>query len=148
MAARNTHITTIRFNDLLINSRHSVLAKKVLIDGQTYNGIMYHWLINGRYAFNIGFLIDPLSSLMMLIVTFVSLLVHVYTVGYMHDDPGYQRFFSYVSLFTFAMLMLVTANNFLQLFFGWEGWLSFLLADWFLVSDHLRRPMAVLKRFW
>lgn len=117
---RNTHLTTI---GLMICSLIAaiILAKKVLIDGQTYNGVMYHWLINSRYAFNIGFLIDPLSSLMILIVTFVSLLVHIYTIGYMHDDPGYQRFFSYVSLFTFAMLMLVTANNFLQLFFGWEG---------------------------
>lgn len=116
----NTHRTTIA---LMICSFIAavILAKKVFIDGQTYNGLMYHWLISSHYAFNIGFLIDPLSSLMMLVVTFVSLLVHIYTIGYMHDDPGYQRFFSYVSLFTFAMLMLVTANNFLQLFFGWEG---------------------------
>jgi len=73
------------------------------------------------YAFHLGLLIDPLTSVMMLTVTFVSLLVHVYSIGYMTDDPGYQRFFSYISLFTFMMLMLVTANGFLQLFFGWEG---------------------------
>lgn len=73
------------------------------------------------YSFSIGFLIDPLTSLMMLVVTFVSLLVHVYSIGYMHDDDGYQRFFAYISLFTFMMLMLVSANNFMQLFFGWEG---------------------------
>ena len=73
------------------------------------------------YAFHLGLLIDPLSSIMMLVVTFVSLLVHIYSIGYMTDDPGYQRFFSYISLFTFMMLMLVTANGFLQLFFGWEG---------------------------
>lgn len=73
------------------------------------------------YHFNIGFLVDPLTVLMMLVVTFVSLLVHIYSIGYMHDDEGYQRFFSYISLFTFMMLMLVTSNNFLQLFFGWEG---------------------------
>jgi NADH-quinone oxidoreductase subunit L len=117
---RATHCTAI---GLMICSFVAaiILAKIVLIDGQTYNGLLYHWVIDSRYAFNVGFLIDSLTSVMILVVTFVSLLVHVYTVGYMHDDPGYQRFFSYVSLFTFAMLMLVTANNFLQLFFGWEG---------------------------
>lgn len=85
---------------------------------------LYTWASGGDlfpYAFNIGFLIDPLTVVMMLIVTFVSLLVHIYSIGYMVDDDGYQRFFSYISLFTFMMLMLVTANNFLQLFFGWEG---------------------------
>jgi NADH-quinone oxidoreductase subunit L len=85
---------------------------------------LYTWASGGDlfpYAFNIGFLIDPLTVVMMVIVTFVSLLVHVYSIGYMCDDDGYQRFFSYISLFTFMMLMLVTANNFLQLFFGWEG---------------------------
>jgi NADH-quinone oxidoreductase subunit L len=84
----------------------------------------YTWASGGDlfpYAFHIGFLIDPLTSLMLLVVTFVSLLVHVYSIGYMADDDGYARFFSYISLFTFMMLMLVTANNFLQLFFGWEG---------------------------
>ena len=97
------------------------IAKQVLIDGKTYNDLLYHWVLSGHYAFDVGFLVDQLSAVMLVIVTFVSLVVHIYTIGYMHDDPGYQRFFSYVSLFTFAMLMLVTANNFLQLFFGWEG---------------------------
>ncbi|RUQ97815.1 NADH-quinone oxidoreductase subunit L [Legionella septentrionalis] len=85
---------------------------------------LYTWANGGAlfpYSFNIGFLIDPLTVVMMVIVTFVSLLVHIYSIGYMADDSGYQRFFSYISLFTFMMLMLVTANNFLQLFFGWEG---------------------------
>ncbi|MDP3562204.1 MAG: NADH-quinone oxidoreductase subunit L [Legionellaceae bacterium] len=85
---------------------------------------LYTWASGGDlfpYAFHIGFLIDPLTAVMMIVVTFVSFLVHIYSVGYMSDDPGYQRFFSYISLFTFMMLMLVTANNFLQLFFGWEG---------------------------
>ena len=85
---------------------------------------LYTWATGGTffpYVFNIGFLIDPLTVVMLLVVTFVSLLVHVYSIGYMADDAGYQRFFSYISLFTFMMLMLVTANNFLQLFFGWEG---------------------------
>lgn len=85
---------------------------------------LYTWASGGDlfpYSFHIGFLIDPLTVLMLLVVTFVSLLVHIYSIGYMIDDSGYQRFFSYISLFTFMMLMLVTANNFLQLFFGWEG---------------------------
>lgn len=98
-----------------------IIAKQVFIGGQLSNGILYHWVLDGQYAFNVGFLIDQLSAVMLVVVTFVSLVVHIYTIGYMHDDPGYQRFFSYVSLFTFAMLMLVTANNFVQLFFGWEG---------------------------
>ncbi len=88
------------------------------------NTILYHWATGGAlipYEFNLGFLIDPLSVVMLLTVNFVSLLVHIYSVGYMADDDGYQRFFSYISLFTFMMLMLVTSNNFLQLFFGWEG---------------------------
>lgn len=88
------------------------------------NAMLYTWADGGTlfpFAFHIGFLIDPLSSIMMVIVTFVSFLVHIYSIGYMADDEGYQRFFSYISLFTFMMLMLVTANNFLQLFFGWEG---------------------------
>lgn len=98
-----------------------VIAQQVLVHGQTYNGALYHWVLDAHYAFNVGFLVDPLSAVMMVVVTFISLVVHIYTIGYMHDDAGYQRFFCYVSLFTFAMLMLVTANNFAQLFFGWEG---------------------------
>ncbi|MDR3442206.1 MAG: NADH-quinone oxidoreductase subunit L [Legionella sp.] len=88
------------------------------------NTVLYHWATGGLlipYEFNIGFLIDPLTVVMLLTVNFVSLLVHIYSIGYMADDDGYQRFFSYISLFTFMMLMLVTSNNFLQLFFGWEG---------------------------
>lgn len=88
------------------------------------NTLLYHWASGGLlipYEFNLGFLIDPLSVVMLVVVNFVSLLVHIYSIGYMADDDGYQRFFSYISLFTFMMLMLVTSNNFLQLFFGWEG---------------------------
>ena len=85
------------------------------------NTTLYTWLESGNLKLGIGFMVDELSATMMAVVSFVSLMVHVYTIGYMRDDPGYQRFFSYISLFTFAMLMLVTANNFLQLFFGWEG---------------------------
>ncbi len=97
--------------------------------GEIYNQTLYTWLSSGGIDFKIGFLIDPLSVTMMVVVTFVSWMIHIYTIGYMHDDPGYQRFFSYISLFTFAMLMLVMSNNFLQLFFGWEavGLVSYLL---------------------
>jgi NADH-quinone oxidoreductase subunit L len=110
------------------------LAKLCVLDGMTYNGQVYTWGVSGTVTFSIGFLIDQLSSLMILTVTFISLLVHIYSIGYMRDDPGYQRFFSYISLFTFSMLMLVTANNFLQIFFGWEavGVVSYLLIGfWF-----------------
>ena len=91
---------------------------------EVLNTNLYTWASGGDffpYTFHIGFLVDSLTSVMLLVVTFVSLLVHIYSIGYMADDDGYQRFFSYISLFTFMMLMLVTANNFLQLFFGWEG---------------------------
>lgn len=100
-----------------------------VLAGNTFNGAVYTWLTAGNTSFEVGFLIDRLTVTMMLVVTFVSLMVHIYTIGYMVDDPGYQRFFSYISLFTFSMLMLVMANNFLQLFFGWEavGLVSYLL---------------------
>lgn len=101
-----------------------LIAKMVFVDGMTFNGNMYTWASGAQvfpFSFHIGFLIDPLTAIMFLVVTFISLLVHIYSIGYMIDDDGYQRFFSYISLFTFAMLMLVSANNFLQLFFGWEG---------------------------
>src|SRR5210317_1246150 len=90
---------------------------------------IYTWMVSDGIRFEIGFLIDHLSVLMMTVVTFVSLMVHIYTIGYMADDPGYQRFFAYIALFTFSMLMLVMSNNFLQLFFGWEavGLVSYLL---------------------
>lgn len=97
------------------------IFKLVVFNGETFNGTIYTWGISGSFQFDVGFLIDRLAATLMLTVTFVSLVVHIYSVGYMARDPGYQRFFSYVSLFTFAMLMLVSANNFLQLFFGWEG---------------------------
>jgi NADH-quinone oxidoreductase subunit L len=108
-----------------------------VLQGAHFNGPVYTWMTSGGVRFEIGFLIDPLTTLMMVVVTFVSLMVHVYTIGYMHDDPGYQRFFSYISLFTFAMLMLVMANNFLQLFFGWEavGLVSYLLIGFWYTRD-------------
>jgi NADH-quinone oxidoreductase subunit L len=112
-----------------------VVLKSVVIDGAAvYNQSVYTWMVSDGILFEIGFLVDGLTALMMVVVTCVSLMVHIYTIGYMHDDPGYQRFFSYISLFTFSMLMLVMANNFLQLFFGWEavGLVSYLLIGfWF-----------------
>ena len=115
--------------------------------GHAFNGDVYTWLQSGTLRFSIGFLIDPLTATMMLVVTFVSLMVHVYTIGYMADDPGYTRFFSYISLFTFSMLMLVMSNNFVQLFFGWEavGVVSYLLIGFWYT-----RPTAIyanLKAF-
>jgi NADH-quinone oxidoreductase subunit L len=99
-----------------------MVFKDLVIDGHpVFNGSVYTWMVSDGVHFEIGFLIDQLTALMIVVVSFVSLMVHIYTIGYMHDDPGYQRFFSYISLFTFAMLMLVMSNNFLQLFFGWEG---------------------------
>ncbi|MGL4603565.1 MAG: NADH-quinone oxidoreductase subunit L [Iodobacter sp.] len=102
--------------------------------GDNFNGTVYTWLTVNGVDFNVGFLVDKLTAMMMCVVTFVSLMVHIYTIGYMSEDPGYQRFFSYISLFTFSMLMLVMANNFVQLFFGWEavGLVSYLLIGfWF-----------------
>jgi len=101
----------------------------VLQGGEIYNQTVYTWMVSDGLRFEVGFLVDQLTVMMMCVVTGVSLMVHVYTIGYMRDDPGYQRFFSHISLFTFAMLMLVMSNNFMQLFFGWEavGLVSYLL---------------------
>ncbi|HEX5092311.1 MAG TPA: NADH-quinone oxidoreductase subunit L, partial [Burkholderiales bacterium] len=118
-----------------------------VLQGHTFNGTVYTWLTSGGFRFEIGFLIDNLTALMMVVVTFVSLMVHVYTIGYMADDPGYQRFFAYISLFTFSMLMLVMANNFLQLFFGWE---AVGLVSYLLIGFWYTRPTAIaanLKAF-
>jgi len=108
--------------------------------GNTFNGPVYQWLTSGNYRFEVGFLIDQLTVTMMLVVTFVSLMVHIYTIGYMHDDPGYNRFFSYIALFTFAMLMLVMSNNFMQLFFGWE---AVGLVSYLLIGFWYTRPTAI-----
>jgi NADH-quinone oxidoreductase subunit L len=118
-----------------------------VLQGNTFNGSVYTWLTSGGVRLEIGFLIDRLTALMMVVVTFVSLMVHVYTIGYMAEDPGYQRFFSYISLFTFSMLMLVMANNFLQLFFGWE---AVGLVSYLLIGFWYTRPTAIhanLKAF-
>ena len=114
-----------------------VLSVSVLVDvvaGARFNQTIYTWMVVGNLKMEIGFLVDGLTAMMMCVVTFVSLMVHIYTVGYMKDDDGYNRFFSYISLFTFSMLMLVMSNNMLQLFFGWEavGLVSYLLIGfWF-----------------
>ena len=93
----------------------------VMSTGERFEQTLYSWMQIGSLNMEVGFLIDGLSALMMCVVTFVSLMVHIYTIGYMEEDEGYNRFFAYISLFTFAMLMLVMSNNLLQLFFGWEG---------------------------
>ncbi len=99
-----------------------VVLKDVVLDGaETYNDTVYTWMVVDGIRFEVGFLVDHLTAVMITVVTFVSLMVHIYTIGYMSDDDGYNRFFSYIALFTFAMLMLVMSNNFLQLFFGWEA---------------------------
>ena len=101
----------------------------VAVDGARFNATIYEWMVLGPLKMEVGFLVDGLTAMMMCVVTFVSLMVHIYTIGYMEEDDGYQRFFSYISLFTFSMLMLVMSNNMLQLFFGWEavGLVSYLL---------------------
>ncbi|MDD4929779.1 MAG: NADH-quinone oxidoreductase subunit L [Gallionella sp.] len=115
--------------------------------GHTFNGPVYTWLTSGDTSFHVGFLIDRLTVTMMLVVTSVSLMVHIYTIGYMSEDAGYQRFFSYISLFTFSMLMLVMSNNFMQLFFGWE---AVGLVSYLLIGFWYTRPTAIyanLKAF-
>jgi NADH-quinone oxidoreductase subunit L len=125
----------------------SVVILNDVLNGNSFNGSVYTWATIGDTRLEIGFLIDRLTALMMVVVTFVSLMVHVYTIGYMAEDPGYQRFFSYISLFTFSMLMLVMANNFLQLFFGWE---AVGLVSYLLIGFWYTRPTAIyanLKAF-
>jgi NADH-quinone oxidoreductase subunit L len=126
----------------------AIVFKQIAFDGvPNYHGIVYTWLVSDGISMHVGFLVDRLTAMMMLVVTFVSFCVHIYTIGYMADDAGYQRFFSYISLFTFSMLMLVMSDNFLQLFFGWEavGVVSYLLIGFWYT-----RPTAIfanLKAF-
>ena len=112
----------------------AMTLKSVAIDGARFNETLYTWMVVGGLKMEVGFLVDSLTAMMMVVVTFVSLMVHIYTIGYMEEDDGYNRFFAYISLFTFSMLMLVMSNNLLQLFFGWEavGLVSYLLIGfWF-----------------
>jgi NADH-quinone oxidoreductase subunit L len=127
----------------------SAWVLQLLVSGglEPYNGSVYTWAVSDGMRMEIGFLVDNLTALMMTVVTFVSLMVHIYTIGYMRDDPGYQRFFAYISLFTFSMLMLVMSNNFLQLFFGWE---AVGLVSYLLIGFWYKRPTAIfanLKAF-
>jgi NADH-quinone oxidoreductase subunit L len=120
-----------------------VISVAVLMDvnaGARFNATIYNWMTLGTLKMEVGFLVDGLTAMMMVVVTFVSLMVHVYTIGYMAEDPGYQRFFSYISLFTFSMLMLVMSNNFLQLFFGWE---AVGLVSYLLIGFWYKKPTAI-----
>ncbi len=139
------HIVTIA--GVAVSFILSVYVLKDAMVSQPYNETVYSWLKSGNFSFEIGFLIDRLSAMMMVVVTFVSLMVHIYTIGYMHEDKGYARFFSYISLFTFSMLMLVMSNNFMQLFFGWE---AVGLVSYLLIGFWYTRPTAIyanLKAF-
>ena len=136
---RGAHLLTIA--GVLISFIISAMTLKAVAgDGASFNATVYEWMSLGSLKMEVGFMVDGLTAMMMCVVTFVSLMVHIYTIGYMEEDDGYQRFFSYISLFTFAMLMLVMSNNLLQLFFGWEavGLVSYLLIGfWF------KKPTAI-----
>ncbi|HEU6455736.1 MAG TPA: NADH-quinone oxidoreductase subunit L, partial [Roseateles sp.] len=125
---RGSHMATI-LGVLIAFIISAMTLYSVAVDGARFNATVYEWMTLGPLKMEVGFLVDGLTAMMMCVVTFVSLMVHIYTIGYMEEDPGYQRFFSYISLFTFSMLMLVMSNNMLQLFFGWEavGLVSYLL---------------------
>jgi len=140
-----SHIVTIL--GVVIALVCSVLVFQDVQAGHLFNGTIYTWMESGGLKLEVGFMIDSLTATMMLVVTFVSLMVHIYTIGYMAEDPGYQRFFSYISLFTFSMLMLVMSNNFVQLFFGWE---AVGLVSYLLIGFWYTRPTAIyanLKAF-
>ncbi|MCW5633044.1 MAG: NADH-quinone oxidoreductase subunit L [Rubrivivax sp.] len=148
----NAHRITIL--GVLVSFVASAVVLVQVLGGARFEGTVYEWMVlantaapGGRLVMEVGFLVDGLTAMMMVVVTFVSLMVHVYTIGYMEDDPGYQRFFAYISLFTFSMLMLVMSNNFLQLFFGWE---AVGLVSYLLIGFWYKRPTAVfanLKAF-
>jgi NADH-quinone oxidoreductase subunit L len=136
---KTSHTATIL--GVLIAFILSVQTLMAVIDGASFNGLIYNWMTVGTLKLEVGFQIDSLSAMMMCVVTFVSLMVHIYTIGYMKDDEGYNRFFAYISLFTFSMLMLVMANNFLQLFFGWE---AVGLVSYLLIGFWYTRPTAIV----
>ena len=125
----------------------ALTLQSVAVDGARFNETIYTWMVVGDLRMEVGFLIDSLTAMMMVVVTFVSLMVHIYTIGYMEEDEGYNRFFSYISLFTFSMLMLVMSNNMLQLFFGWE---AVGLVSYLLIGFWYNKPTAIfanLKAF-
>ena len=135
---KTSHTVTIL--GVLIAFILSVHTFMQVMDGATFNGSVYTWLTVAGLKMEVGFLVDSLTAMMMCVVTFVSLMVHIYTIGYMEEDEGYNRFFSYISLFTFAMLMLVMSNNFLQLFFGWE---AVGLVSYLLIGFWYKKPTAI-----
>ena len=135
---RLSHTLTI-LGVLLAFILSAMTLKSVAMDGARFNETLYTWMVVGGLKMEVGFLVDGLSAMMMCVVTFVSLMVHVYTIGYMEEDEGYNRFFGYISLFTFAMLMLVMSNNMLQLFFGWE---AVGLVSYLLIGFYYNKPSA------
>jgi NADH-quinone oxidoreductase subunit L len=118
----------------------SVQTLLAVLDGARFNATVYEWMVLGGLKMEVGFLVDGLTAMMMCVVSFVSLMVHIYTIGYMAEEDGYQRFFSYISLFTFSMLMLVMSNNMLQLFFGWE---AVGLVSYLLIGFYYSKPSAI-----
>ena len=135
---RLSHTLTI-LGVLLAFILSAMTLKSVAMDGAGFNETLYTWMVVGGLKMEVGFLVDGLTAMMMCVVTFVSLMVHIYTIGYMEEDEGYNRFFSYISLFTFAMLMLVMSNNMLQLFFGWE---AVGLVSYLLIGFYYNKPSA------
>jgi len=118
----------------------ALVLKSVALEGARFNETLYTWMVVGGLKMEVGFLVDGLTAMMMCVVTFVSLMVHIYTIGYMEEDDGYNRFFAYISLFTFSMLMLVMSNNMLQLFFGWE---AVGLVSYLLIGFWYNKPTAI-----
>ena len=138
VSRRGSHLITIAL--MVVSTVGSFMVLSDVLGGARFDGTLYTWSLLGQAKLEIGFLIDPLTALMMVVVTFVSLMVHIYTIGYMAEDPGYQRFFAYISLFTFSMLMLVMSNNMVQLFFGWE---AVGLVSYLLIGFWYTRPTAI-----
>jgi len=136
---RGSHIVTI-LGVLIAFILSAQTLYSVAVDGARFNATIYEWMNLGPLKMEVGFLVDGLTAMMMCVVTFVSLMVHIYTIGYMEEDDGYQRFFSYISLFTFSMLMLVMSNNMLQLFFGWE---AVGLVSYLLIGFWYKKPTAI-----
>ena len=131
---------TITVLGVLLSFVLSVMVLRQVVDGARFNATIYEWMVVGKLKMEVGFLVDGLTAMMMCVVTFVSLMVHIYTIGYMEEDEGYNRFFAYISLFTFAMLMLVMSNNLLQLFFGWE---AVGLVSYLLIGFWYNKPTAI-----
>jgi NADH-quinone oxidoreductase subunit L len=135
---RGAHVVTIL--GVAIAAVLSLITLNDVQAGARFNATLYEWMVIGGLKMEVGFLVDGLTAMMMVVVTSVSLMVHLYTIGYMAEDPGYQRFFSYISLFTFSMLMLVMSNNLLQLFFGWE---AVGLVSYLLIGFWYKKPTAI-----